>query len=275
MGRQDATRIVMQHAPQALFRLDGRVAFVSAAPGHLGSAMARVLAGAGAHVIVNARNDERLKKFQQSLCAEGHSVQRATFDVADARQVRAFFRNVPRLDILVNNAISMTPKPFQALEPSDFAQTYASSVTAAFEMVRAARPALRAAASEAGEASVINIASMYGLVSPDARLYGQPDQASPFHYGPAKAALLQLTRHLAAEVGPENIRVNALVPGPFPTADVQAKDPEFAARLAGKTMLRRLGGAEEIAGPLLFLASRASSFVTGSALTVDGGWTAW
>jgi len=275
MGRQDATRIHSQHAPQTLFRLDGRVAFVSAAPGHLGSAMARVLAGAGAHVILNARNEDRLKEFEETLRGEGHSVERAAFDVADAEQVRAYFKNLQRLDILVNNAISMSPKPFDMLEPSDFAATYASSVTAAFEAVRAARPALCAAADELGEASVINIASMYGIVSPDSRIYARPGQASPFHYGPAKAALLQLTRHLAAELGPENIRVNALVPGPFPKADVQAKDPEFAARLAAKTMLGRLGRAEEIAGPLLFLASRASAFMTGSAITVDGGWTAW
>jgi NAD(P)-dependent dehydrogenase (short-subunit alcohol dehydrogenase family) len=275
MGRQDATRIHSQHAPQTLFRLDGRVAFVSAAPGHLGSAMARVLAGAGAHVIVNARNDDRLKEFEEALRGEGHSVERTAFDVADAEQVRAFFQNLPRLDILVNNAISMSPKPFEMLEPSDFAATYASSVTASFEAVRAARPALRAAAGEIGEASVINIASMYGIVSPDSRIYARPGQASALHYGPAKAALLQLTRHLAAELGPENIRVNALVPGPFPKAEVQVKDPEFAARLAAKTMLGRLGRAEEIAGPLLFLASRASAFMTGSAVTVDGGWTAW
>ena len=104
--------------------------------------------------------------------------------------------------MLVNNAVSMTPKPFADLQPEDFAQTYTSAVTAAFESVRAARPALKAAAEARGDASVVNIASMYASVAPDARIYARPEQASPFHYGPAKAALLQLTRHLAAELGP-------------------------------------------------------------------------
>jgi NAD(P)-dependent dehydrogenase (short-subunit alcohol dehydrogenase family) len=258
-----------------LFRLDGAVAFVSGAAGHLGSAMARALAEAGAHVILNGRQPQRLEDFAAELKQDGHSAECAAFDMADVAVVRAFFSSRPRLDVLVNNAIAMTPKPFAALEPADFATTYASSVTAAFEAARAALPALRRAVSETGDARIVNIASMYAAVSPDKRIYAKPEQASPFHYGPAKAALLQLTRHLAAELAPEKIRVNALVPGPFPRPQVASDDPAFAARLAGKTMLGRLGAAEEIAAPLLFLCSRASSYVTGAALPVDGGWTAW
>jgi len=112
-------------------------------------------------------------------------------------------------------------------------------------------------------------------VAPDPKLYGQPGQMSPPHYGAAKAGLLQLTRHLAAELGQDGIRVNALSPGPFPRPEVASKDPAFAVRLAGRTMLGRTGAPEEIRGPILFLASRASSFVTGSALVADAGWTAW
>lgn len=258
-----------------LFRLDGRIAFVSGAAGHLGREMSRVLAEAGAHVILNGRNKARLRDFERELVSAGYSAECAAFDIGDIEAVRTFFAARPRLDILVNNAISMTPRPFDTLDTDSFELTYKTSVVAAFEAVRAARPALRAAVAAASDASVVNIASMYGAVSPDKRIYVKPEQASPFHYGPAKAALLQLTRHLAAELGPDRIRVNALVPGPFPRPEVSATDPEFAVRLAGRTMLGRTGEAAEIRGPLLFLASPAAGFVTGSALTVDGGWTAW
>jgi NAD(P)-dependent dehydrogenase (short-subunit alcohol dehydrogenase family) len=257
------------------FRLDGRTAFLSGAAGHLGRAMAFALSDAGAHVILNGRDEKRLTELANEMARKGGKVETATFDVGDLRAVREFFGSRKRLDVIINNAVTMTPRPFAALSEEEFAQTYRTGVTAPFEIVRAALPALRRARDETGDASVVNIASMYGMVAPDSRLYSRPEQSSPLHYGPAKAALMQLTRHLASELGREHIRVNALAPGPFPRESVRSADPAFVARLGERTMLGRTGEPAEITGPLLFLASAASSFVTGSTLTVDGGWTVW
>jgi NAD(P)-dependent dehydrogenase (short-subunit alcohol dehydrogenase family) len=258
-----------------LFRLDGRVAFISGAGGHLGREMAWALGEAGATVIVNGRNAERLNAFANELRAAGIPAECAPFDMMEFSAVRRFFTSRHRLDVLINNAVTMTPKSLAMVGPEDFDQTYRSAVTASFESVRAARPALVRAAREAGSASVINIATMYAHVSPDPKLYSEPGQMSPPHYGAAKAGLLQLTRHLAAELGPDGIRVNALSPGPFPRQEVATRDPAFAERLASRTMLARTADAPEIRGPILFLASSASSFVTGTVLAADGGWTAW
>jgi NAD(P)-dependent dehydrogenase (short-subunit alcohol dehydrogenase family) len=258
---------------QQLFRLDGKTAFVSGARGHLGAAMARALAEAGAHVLLNGRDVAALENLTRQFKAEGLSAEAAAFDAHDVPSIRSFFGGLKRLDVLVNNIGFMQMKPFAALEPGDFAATYGATVVTAFESVRAALPALRAAHAAAGDASVINISSMYAQVAPDRRLYDEPSQQSPFHYGPAKAGLEQLTRHLAAELGPDGIRVNALVPGAFPQPGKMP--PGLEERLSARTMLGRIGTPPEIAGPLLFLAAPASRFVTAACLNVDGGWTGW
>jgi len=254
-----------------LFCLKGRIAIVTGAAGHLGAAMSRGLAEAGAKVYLLGRTQEPLDSLRSEIRRSGHQAEAAAVDVTDAGAVAAFTQALSekRLDILVNNA-------FAGYAPSDdaFAKAYEITVTAAFGLVQKSLPLLRAAAFANGGASVVNIASMYGMVSPDPRVYVDSPPNPPF-YGAAKAGLIQLTRHLAAELAPERIRVNAISPGPFPSPVSQQKFPGLMKNLESKVPLGRLGRPQDLAGAIVFLASDAASFVTGINLPVDGGWTAW
>lgn len=261
-----------------LFRLDGRTVFVSGAAGYLGQAMVRGYLSAGARVILNGRQPARLDALRARLRHEGYdpdAIAVCAFDVRDEDALARCFASLPRLDALVNNAITAEMGTIATASPEQFATAYDSGVRAAFAAMRIAEPALAKAANAAGHASIINIASMYGLVSPDPSIYGSTGLNSPPHYGPAKAALLQLTRYMACHWGPKAIRVNAIAPGPFPRDEFQREHRDFTVKLAAKTPLGRVGMPCEIAGAAVFLASDAASYVTGAVLSVDGGWTAW
>jgi NAD(P)-dependent dehydrogenase (short-subunit alcohol dehydrogenase family) len=266
--------------PLSKFRLDGRVAFLSGAAGHLGRPMAKALASAGAHVVLNGRNSDGLEAVAEELKRAGLSASVACFDVSDGTAVR---RNIGligeqhgRLDVLVNNASTGSAGSIESATAADFDQLYRVNVVAAFELLQAAMPLLKEAGSQnPGGASVINVASMYGSVSPDPSIYGKSGANNPPYYGAAKAALIQFTRYAACHLGAQRIRVNSISPGPFPSSDVLVKDPEFHGKLKAKNPMLRTGDPAELQGPLLFLASDASSYVTGVDLAVDGGWTAW
>ncbi len=262
------------------FRLAGTVAFLSGATGLLGRPMARALASAGAHVILNARTADALETFVEELKSAGLSASAACFDVTDEAAIRRHMSLIGaqygRLDVLVNNASAGSPGTMETALSLDFEKAYRVNVTAAFQLLQTAIPWLKTAgSSRQGGASVINIASMYGSVSPDPAIYGTSGANSPPYYGPAKAALIQLTRYAACHLAPQRIRVNCISPGPFPSAKYLERDTDFQGRLQSKIPMQRCGRPAEMAGPLLFLASDASSYVTGVNLPVDGGWTAW
>lgn len=263
-----------------LFRLDGRVALITGAGGHLGRAISSALASAGAHVVLAGRSAEPLERLHQEILADGGAATALSGDVTDDGFIttlnRWLERQVGRLDILVNNAYAGRTGGWLTVARDDVLTAANLVVASTLRLVQVTSPLLRSTAREhLGGSSVINIASMYGIVSPDPQIYGRSGLDSPPHYGAAKAGLLQLTRHLAVHLAPDRIRVNAIAPGPFPPPQIRADHPEFIDALRAKVPLGRVGDPSELRGAALFLASDAASFVTGNCITVDGGWTSW
>lgn len=266
----------MTKLPQR-FSLESRRVLVTGATGYLGRAMARGLAELGATVLINGRTPERVDEVVADLCGMELAAIPAVFDINDEDAVRQWFaqNGGAPLHGLVNNAYAGGAGSIETAAEDDYRNSYEVSLVSAHRLLQHALPALRAAVNESGQASVVNIGSMYGMVSPDQRVYPGKRAANPPFYGAAKAALLQWTRYAACEFGGEGIRVNAISPGPFPSESVQASSPDFVSTLAGKVPMGRIGQAVEIQGPLSFLISDASSFVNGANLVVDGGWTCW
>jgi NAD(P)-dependent dehydrogenase (short-subunit alcohol dehydrogenase family) len=260
-----------------MFSLEGKTVLITGATGHLGRSIALALASAGAHVLVNARDVAAVATFATELTAQGFSAAAAVFDITDSGAVADFFRSAEcsKLHVLVNNAYGGGAGNFQSSDEASYRAAYDVTVVAAHNIVRGALPHLKNAVREQGEASVINMASMYGMVSPDLRAYDSAGSANPPFYGAAKAALLQWTRYLACELGPQGIRVNSISPGAFASEGFQNANPQCARKLIEKVPLGRFGKPSELRGPIVFLASAASSYVNGANLVVDGGWTCW
>jgi NAD(P)-dependent dehydrogenase (short-subunit alcohol dehydrogenase family) len=244
-------------------RLDGRVALVTGASSGLGARFAAALHAAGAAVVVTARREDRLRRLAADLGPRvavlpgdlrEPAVRAAVVDLAASR--------FGRLDILVNNAGTCDGGPLQAQSLAGLTDVIDLNLVAAIDLCRLAAPLLFAQRGS----TVINVASIYGLVG---------SRAPMAAYNASKGALVNVTRHLAAQWGDRGVRVNALAPGFFPTELTgDLADPAQRARIEQRTLLGRVPDLAEIDGPLMFLASDAASYVTGQVLTVDGGWTA-
>ncbi len=266
------------------FDLNGRTAVITGGAGLLGVEFCRTLAQAGAQVVVADRNAAAAQHVAETLKQEGFVAMAAAVDVSQPQSVHAMVSaaldSFGRFDILVNSA-AMDPK-FDAAQQGGHHDTFEDypleawqqaldvNLTGMFLCCQAAtRPMLAQ-----GRGTIINICSIYGLVGPDQRIYqrlGKSAQYKPAFYSVTKAGVLGLTRYLATYFAGRDIRVNALTPGGV----YNEHDEDFVQSYSAHAVLGRMAYRDEMNGAILFLASDASSYMTGANLIVDGGWTAW
>lgn len=248
------------------FRLDGKVAIVTGGTRGLGRAMAEGLAEAGADVAVISRNAGQATEVAATIAAStGRRVLGYGCDVTLQAQVEAtvamIVAELGRVDIVINNAGINTRGPIDGLTLEQFLEVQAINVTGPWLLCRAVAPYLKA--QRGGR--IINIGSTLSIIA----------IADRTPYATSKGGVLQMTRALALEWAPYNITVNCIMPGPFGTEMNMGikNDPAQYAAFVAKVPLGRWGELDEIQGLAVFLASDASSFITGAGITIDGGWT--
>ena len=259
----------------ARFDLNGKVAWVVGGGGYLGAAVCRGLAEHGARVIVADMQKEAAVAVSGQLTKEGLLAEAVALDIGDEAAVVAAVDQITgrysRLDIAINMTCHSTGLPIEQMGLEDWSEGVRVTLGGAFVFSREAGRVMVAQS----DGSIIHFGSMYGKVSPDPRIYATDHNVNPVDYGTAKAGIGQLVRYQAVMWGSSRVRVNAIVPGPFPNPAKQGGDTNFVKKLSDKTPLGRVGQAEEIVGAAIFLASDASSYVTGTEIVVDGGWTSW
>ncbi|MEK3901679.1 SDR family oxidoreductase [Paenibacillus sp. FSL R7-0179] len=261
---------------QELFNLQGKAAVVTGGAGYLGTAIAEGLAEAGAAVYLVSSNGQRCKETAEAIArTTGAACFGKAMDIRQEASVRECIQSIAEaagsIDILVNNAAFSSAARLADMSEEQWLAGLDGTINGTFRCVKAILPYM----VEQKRGSIINVSSMYGLVSPNPEVYGDSGMDNPANYGAGKAAIGQFTRYIACHFGQHGIRANTVSPGPFPNAAVQAADPQFIQDLKRKNPLGRIGTPEDLKGVMVFLASAASSYVTGENISVDGGWTAW
>ncbi len=272
---------------QEKFDLKGRVAVVTGGGGQLGTEFCKTLAEAGASVVVVDLNVSASQAAADSLTGSGYKALAIPTNITQPDEVDALVRRTlstfGRLDILVNSAAldpkfdpdavnkGITPGAFEDYPLDLWNSALNVNLTGMFLMTQAC---VRPMIEQAKKGSIINICSTYGLNGPDQRIYikdGQRVAFKPVYYTVTKAGVMGFTKYLAAYYAGTDIRVNALTPGGV----FNNHEDYFVKNYSAKTIMGRMAHKDEMNGALLFLASDASSYMTGNNVVVDGGWTAW
>lgn len=250
-------------------RVDGKVIIVTGGYGHLGKSIAESLNFHGANVIVASK---ALEKFNLTF-TNTPNIEYLEFDISNTDSIvsgyKKIFDKYGKIDAVINNAFYLSGQSPELMTDEDWSYGIDGTLNSVFRTIKHIIPFYK----NQGYGKIINVSSMYGLVAPDFSIYEDfPELLNPPHYGAAKAGVLQLTKYYASYLGKNNVQVNAVSPGPFPSGTVQQKEG-FIQALKAKTCLNRIGTPQDLAGVFTFLASDAANFITGQNFVVDGGWT--
>ncbi|MGW3963732.1 SDR family oxidoreductase [Amycolatopsis sp. NPDC005003] len=252
-------------AHAGLFDLSGKYALVTGGTKGIGMMIARGLLQAGARVVISSRKAENCAEAQRLLSGFG-DVRAIPADLSRHDECRRLADLVQagseRLDILVNNAGAMWREPLETFPDEAWDTVLDLNLKSPFWLVQALLPALRKAGTADDPARIVNIGSIAAI---------HVAEAPNYSYAGSKAALHQLTRVLARELGPQHITVNAVAPGPFPSQMMASTLEAVGDTIVAKAPLRRLGRDDDMAGVAVFLAGRAAAYVTGTVIPVDGG----
>jgi NAD(P)-dependent dehydrogenase (short-subunit alcohol dehydrogenase family) len=260
-----------------LFSMHDKTVVITGGAGYLGSALVEGFLDFGATVVVGDIAAKKPENLAPNRTIDGR-LHFIACDLSHTESTRELFKKAKdlcgRIDVLINcgmyGAGYGSGSQIEFMQDDVWEKGLDGTVGIVFRCTREVIPYM----AEAGGGVIVNFGSMYGLVSPDLRIYGDNPSKNPPNYGAGKAAVIQLTKYSAVQLAEKNIRVNCVCPGPFP-APQNTTDAVFVKKLAEKTILGRVGRASEIVGAVLLLASDASSYMTGANIVVDGGWTAW
>ena len=256
-----------------MFSLSKKSIVVFGGAGYIGRALVKAILSCKARILVADQNVDVFETADWKDIKNNPDFKCMRCDVSKAEDIRktydACIKNFGNFNAMVNLVAYGKFDDISRQSDEDMAYSFDGVAGHVLRTIREVIPFFK---KEGGV--IVTTASMYGIVSPDYRIYGDSGQNNPVVYGMGKAAVISLTRYAAAHLAPMNIRVNCVSPGPVPDP---SKNPprEFMEQLAGKTMLGRVGKPDDIAGAFVYLLSDASSFVAGECISVDGGWTKW
>ena len=259
-----------------LMSLKGKTALVTGGAGYFGTEISYTLAELGANIIIASRDQEKCRKkcdeISQNVDQDIKTLA-SKLDLLNKDSILACFDEIHKhfdaIDILINNAWSGNKNSWESIDDKDWNYDIDMSLNSVFRITKVAFPDLVKT-----KGVILNIASMYGHIGPDYRIYDGKQFANPPSYGAAKAGVIQFTRYLASFLSPHGIRVNALSPGAFPHPPTQ-EHTAFMERLGSKNPMNRIGYPHELKGAVALLCSDAGSYITGQNICVDGGWTIW